>query len=1218
MVLKKFKLVLFLVPFVFLSFDTPVFASVFYKFDVVAQPGDFSNGIKDTVSINDKGMVAFVGVKSGPVMEDVYIGDGLKPFTVLSSQQVGPRYASGVQINNSNQVVVRHSVGLNSAIRVYDGNNPGDFITVVRGDGTGQGGTTLFPAAFDAVFSHPSLSNQGKGISTPYVVFSALETGSSDTVLSTPIVYGETKKANFNKTEKLQIPLRPMIADDGRIVVRGGINGTDQDPILVYSNDFQQKTTIASTGSSFTKLGRSPGISDDGTVVAFAGEAGKGQGVFISIDEGSGFGTPFVIAGEDRKSTAELGYDANAQPLFLGSFDLDSRVGVVRLDLGDSGFRDDVVVVSFVATPNNASISNPSTGKPLTFSQEKGIWTVRIDFDRPLSSGSPGFNKHINSPIPVVQVGDQIQTSSSSFTVNDLAVYDPLALAAEDTGGIRTQRRGDHRVAFWASNGTDQIVVRAGHLDSDQDGLLDHWESGGGGIDVDQDGTIDLDLSALGATTTKRDLFLEIDWLKGRTSGFVLPYSNEPAPGVTKYLAANIFTTAPALTGTRYGVKSDGTTPDDIPAGIVAHIDAGAGKDMLGDDFSIGMPANLQGGDEISMGGSHIDVVYFDKSTTLLNGYGVLKARSFHEIKDVYFGTTDKRAREFAFHYTVLADFYEILPTNNSPFTGTVAAATSSDLTVAGSPFSVSLAGNAVMIISSGNSSDGQIRTIVSNTANTLTISGNWSPIPDVGSQFILLSGSSGLAEMGSREGVNTSDFWTRPGNDFMMTLGGFGATSTKSGNYLGEATEQIGTLLHEFGHTNSLRHGGIDHTHYKSNYWSLMNYAYQFGACTDGTTITICMNGGNCYPLGKKIKTCNKFFLDYSRPGDPIFIDWENLRMDVFNTGFHIGNTFGLDALGSPPPEIEEMNVAEVEKLFGPRDLVAPEVVINAPKPGASILKTFDLIVNVDATDNVEIDDVMISFDIDGDDSLDGPGEVISAINTIGDTYEATFKNIYGPDGQRTIKVVAKDLVMNPGIAYGTVTVTASLGGTVTPVITPTPSPLPTLTTTPTAVPTPTPLVTLTPEITPTPQATPTPVPTVEPTPTHVPTPTLYPTPRITPSPAPTGTPTAVTLLYFKAKAGDKGNVALTWRTATEVNNAGFNLYRARRKNGAYTKINDTLIPPQGNAVSGASYSYVDKPGKGNFYYKLEDVDKNGVSAMHGPEKAKVRTEKNASRRSR
>jgi hypothetical protein len=94
---------------------------------------------------------------------------------------------------------------------------------------------------------------------------------------------------------------------------------------------------------------------------------------------------------------------------------------------------------------------------------------------------------------------------------------------------------------------------------------------------------------------------------------------------------------------------------------------------------------------------------------------------------------------------------------------------------------------------------------------------------------------------------------------------------------------------------------------------------------------------------------------------------------------------------------------------------------------------------------------------------------------------------------------------------------------------------------------------------------------------------------------------PTAVSLTFFSAQAGADG-VTLAWETATEVDNAGFNLYRALTQDGPWTQINDGLIPAKGDPVSGASYSFVDRPHYGTYYYQLEDVDYHGVSTQHGP----------------
>lgn len=101
----------------------------------------------------------------------------------------------------------------------------------------------------------------------------------------------------------------------------------------------------------------------------------------------------------------------------------------------------------------------------------------------------------------------------------------------------------------------------------------------------------------------------------------------------------------------------------------------------------------------------------------------------------------------------------------------------------------------------------------------------------------------------------------------------------------------------------------------------------------------------------------------------------------------------------------------------------------------------------------------------------------------------------------------------------------------------------------------------------------------------------------------------TAVTLSSFTAGETDDGGVILRWETAAEIDNAGFNIYRSKHKNGAYTKINEELIAANGSETEGASYSYEDTPPKrGTYYYKLEDVDSNGVSTMHGPVKGRIR----------
>ncbi|MCX5902809.1 MAG: DUF1566 domain-containing protein [Proteobacteria bacterium] len=104
-------------------------------------------------------------------------------------------------------------------------------------------------------------------------------------------------------------------------------------------------------------------------------------------------------------------------------------------------------------------------------------------------------------------------------------------------------------------------------------------------------------------------------------------------------------------------------------------------------------------------------------------------------------------------------------------------------------------------------------------------------------------------------------------------------------------------------------------------------------------------------------------------------------------------------------------------------------------------------------------------------------------------------------------------------------------------------------------------------------------------------------------------GSQTVITLSSFTA-APKSDRVILEWTTESEIDNAGFNIYRATAENGEYIKINDSLITAKGSPTQGASYEFVDKNVKlwKKAYYKLEDIDLNGTSTFHGPVSATPR----------
>jgi hypothetical protein len=93
---------------------------------------------------------------------------------------------------------------------------------------------------------------------------------------------------------------------------------------------------------------------------------------------------------------------------------------------------------------------------------------------------------------------------------------------------------------------------------------------------------------------------------------------------------------------------------------------------------------------------------------------------------------------------------------------------------------------------------------------------------------------------------------------------------------------------------------------------------------------------------------------------------------------------------------------------------------------------------------------------------------------------------------------------------------------------------------------------------------------------------------------------PSAVDVSSFTAARTRQG-VVVRWRTGTEVDELGFNVYRERGSKRVV--LNRRLLAAHG-AVGGSSYSFVDRraPRLGAVRYWLQDVSTSGARTWHGP----------------
>ena len=823
--------------------------------------------------------------------------------------------------------------------------------------------------------------------------------------------------------------------DNGRLVISEYRDGFHRLTVLDPSGTTRLVEAFPIENVS-PAMGLFPAITGDGEFLAYA-VAGQGGGDFIMVGQ-TGTGQPLSQPDVAFSTRKVIGLSATGNPIRMQSIPL-TPISIIRHDKDDNGLIEgDVLWLTFLATPGEASVENPrAPGKPLLFRATEGVWSLRVDIQRDLDGN---LQLNASGPMAVVQLGDTLEGRE----ILELQLSQSLARGTKDSNGMaRVPGRNDHVIGFRLRTSQGLALLRATHFDSDEDGLPNHWEKTGGGVDGDRDGVPDLVLSRFGADPLHKDLFLEMDWLPARTTGYPGGWDNRPSARSLFYLA-EVFNAAPV------------GNPDGSP-GIRLHIDAGSGTDAEGILLTNGLgtttAADRQGGDEVRPRGIRPDVIHIGEGPSLTSS--AFEVASMDEVKAGYFGSREKSAREYAFRYSVLGDFQNMTP-DFPGGTGEVIYATVNGIT--GNTLTLAL--NLPVVesrltrllaqewigVASGPAA-GQIRpwnkllptTLIFDGANKvigirLNYSGPvLSPRPATGDDLCFFSGSTGLAESFTRD-LMDPDTGVRNvnrlgGNDLLLSMAQFATQSSE-----GLRQKQVGrTLAHELGHTLGLAHGGRDGrcSHRGDTHWSLMSYSHQLRL--NGLDL-IRTGGTDCGIPGTYVSPPVALSAQTTPPGlvnsfsnglDPHgFNEWDYARLETWSVPWFLGNSRMRYAGALPPVHAEDeagpMRFLDLTHF----DVTAPVLTWQLPAAPVRSLPNSVLTVEFTATDNIGIASLSAAYDADGNGQAQGAGEVVMPAALGNNRYRADFTTM-GPTGNRGVVIAAVDeagnrSVLNPRLLVG------------------------------------------------------------------------------------------------------------------------------------------------------------------------------------------------------
>lgn len=246
----------------------------------------------------------------------------------------------------------------------------------------------------------------------------------------------------------------PMASDIDRVVIRSGDSPTNSLKVFIEPTLDPVQALDVATSVDFNAIGNKPGISDDGRVVVFMGD---------SKTEGPGI---YMVTINPQNQTVRF----KAITLPLGS-NLDYRVAVNHSQLSQ---LNEYLVTYMVADAGGS----------------RALYSVRIDVTNP-------FSPQIAAPDLVADTGNPLQGLPSLSIVQDIQINDPV--------------NNHGQLAFWVLTDTAEAIIHASCADVDGDALCDSWETNG---IRDVNNNMLLDLPAMGADPSVKDIFIEVDYME--------------------------------------------------------------------------------------------------------------------------------------------------------------------------------------------------------------------------------------------------------------------------------------------------------------------------------------------------------------------------------------------------------------------------------------------------------------------------------------------------------------------------------------------------------------------------------------------------------------------------------------------------------------------------------------------------------------------------------